>query len=309
MTDRTARITDLHRGRIRDTFLRRSLIALAALTAYAWSWSFLSGELDLLSAFSDRNLTNIDRFLGELVPYPLQGKDWDWGVAFDWAARLTREPGWEALTRTFHISVVAICLAGIVGAVLALPAARTVARPDPYLRDPRRATRPARLAWGAVVFVTRGLFVFLRAVPEYVWAFLLVRMLGVTAWPAVIALALHNAGIVGRLQAEVIENVPPARPAALRGLGASRRQIALFALIPETLNRFLLFFFYRWETCVREATVLGLLGMISLGAVINEARAGQRQDEMFFFVLLGAALVVVGDLISVVARAAVRRAS
>jgi len=309
VSDRAARIADLHGERSKDAFLRRSLIALAALTVYAWSWSLLSGELDLGSIFSERRMGNLDRFLGELVPYPLQGRDWDWGVAFDWAAGLARDPGWEALTRTFHISIVAICLAGIVGAVLALPAARTVTRPDPFLRDPRRATPLARLAWGSVVFVTRALFVFLRAIPEYVWALLLVRMLGFTAWPAVLALALHNAGIMGRLQAEVIENVPPARPAALRGLGASRKQIALFALIPETLNRFLLFFFYRWETCVREATVLGLLGMISLGAVINEARAGQRQDETFFFVLLGAALVVVGDLISVVARAAVRRAS
>ena len=48
---------------------------------------------------------------------------------------------------------------------------------------------------------------------------------------------------------------------ALRGMGAGRRQIVLTALWPISLGRLLLYFFYRWETCVREATVLGMLGV------------------------------------------------
>ncbi len=75
------------------------------------------------------------------------------------------------------------------------------------------------------------------------------------------------------------------------------------------LPRFLLFFFYRWETCVREATVLGMLGIVSLGYWIVDTRARNHYDEMFFFVLLGAGIVLVGDLVSAVAREVVRRAA
>ena len=125
----------------------------------------------------------------------------------------------------------------------------------------------------------------------------------------VLALALHNTGILGRLGAEVVENTETAAPAALRGLGAGRRQIALAGLLPLALGRWLLYFFYRWETCVREATVLGMLGIVSLGYALDEARVRDRYDDMLFYVLLGAVLVLVGDLVSAVARRIVRRST
>ena len=153
------------------------------------------------------------------------------------------------------------------------------------------------------------MLIFLRSIPEYVWAFLLLAMLGPNAWPAVLALALHNAGILGKLGAEVVENLEPAPLAALRGLGATRSQIVLLGILPMVLPRFLLFFFYRWETCVREATVLGMLGIVSLGYWIVDARARNHYDEMVFLVLIGAGIVLVGDLVSALARELVRRAA
>ena len=72
--------------------------------------------------------------------------------------------------------------------------------------------------------------------------------------------------------------------------------------------RFLLYFFYRWETCVREATVLGMLGVLSLGSLIRDARASNFYDEMVFYVLLGSCLVMIGDFASAVSRALLRRA-
>ena len=72
------------------------------------------------------------------------------------------------------------------------------------------------------------------------------------------------------------------------------------------LPRFLLFFFYRFETCVREATVLGMLGIYSLGYWVDEARSRGRYDEMLFLVALGALLVLAADFVSWWARRAVR---
>ena len=59
---------------------------------------------------------------------------------------------------------------------------------------------------------------------------------------------------------------------------------------------------------MREATVLGMLGMGSLGFWIVDARARTRYDEMLFYVLAGALLVLAGDLVSAAVRRAVRRA-
>ena len=54
--------------------------------------------------------------------------------------------------------------------------------------------------------------------PEYILAYLIMSMLGSPAWPAVLALAIHNTGILGRLHAETIENVERRPLAALRAL-------------------------------------------------------------------------------------------
>jgi phosphonate transport system permease protein len=146
----------------------------------------------------------------------------------------------------------------------------------------------------------------MRAIPEYVWAFLLIALVSDPSWAAVLALGLHNAGILGRLGAEIVENADHPAPAALRGLGGTRGQVLAAGLVPLSLPRFLVYFFYRWETCLREGTVLGILGIATLGRLIKDSRAFDRYDEMMFFVLLGAALVFVGDLLSLLARRVVR---
>lgn len=309
MTTRAACIADLRRDRPRSPALLWSSLGLAVLAAYSWIWGFASGTLEPADSASPQRLRNLGRFLDDVTPHPLVGREWDFGVAWDWAADLMARGGWQAALATLWISVAAAVLAGIGGALLAIPAARTVFRPDPFLPSPRPASAIAADLWWTANIATRGVLVFLRAIPEYVWTFLFVMTLGVSAWPAVLALAIHNAGILGRLQAEVVENVESGSPQHLRATGATRSQIVLFSVLPTTLNRFLLFFFYRWETCVREATVLGMLGVVSLGSVIREARTALRYDELLLFVLCGAAIVMVGDLVSALARGAVRRAS
>ena len=77
-------------------------------------------------------------------------------------------------------------------------------------------------------------------------------------------------------------------------------------LAPTSFNRFLLFFFYRWETCVREATILGMLGISSLGYHISISRNFLRYDQMLFYVLLGAAVIILGDVLSDVLRRRLR---
>jgi phosphonate transport system permease protein len=94
----------------------------------------------------------------------------------------------------------------------------------------------------------------------------------------------------------------------MRGLGATRTQLYLAGVFPLSINRFLLYLCYRWETCVREATVLGMLGGVSLGFWVQDARARNHHDEMALVILLGSLLVIAGDVVSVMIREVVRRA-
>ena len=303
-TARAAEVARLRKNRSRSAFLRASTMVVVVVVSVSW----LLGGFDPGDALTSRRVTNLSRFLHEVVPYPLRTADRAPGGAWGWAGDLLARRGLGAAKQTLALSVAAIVLAGATGLVMSMPAARNVASPEPF-STPGAADPATRFAWTMVVGLARLVLTFARAIPEYVWAFLLLAMLGQQAWPAVLALALHNAGILGRLGAEVVENIEPGVPRALRALGGTRLQVAAIGVVPLVLPRFLLYFFYRWETCVREATVLGLLGFTSLGYWVADARARDRYDEMMLFIVLGAGLVLLGDVMSTVTRAFVRRAA
>jgi len=304
-TDRERVLRRLAGSRPRSLFLRWSGAAFAALVVHAW----LTGGFALEDFLAARRIANVERFAGELKPYPLQSQDWDGEVALHWAAELMATRGWSAAATTLAISILAIVLAGVGGALATLPATRTFATAEPYVPDAAAPSVARRTAWNASVWIARAVLIFARAVPEYVWAFLLIAVIGPNVWAAVLALAVHNAGILGKLNAEVVENLPPETLTGLRALGARRRHIAIAGIVPAVMPRFLLLFFYRWETCVREATVLGMLGIVSLGWFIQDARARQQYDVMLALILLGAALVLAGDVASALARDRIRESS
>ncbi len=297
------RLDALISSRPRDSFIRFSLMALGilmllALTVNLWS----AGEI-----FTPRRMENLSRFFSELRPWPLQGEVWSWETAWFWARGILADRGWQALSGTLAISVLAIVIAFFLGGLIALPASRRLMSPEPWLADVGGKRPVLRFLFLLVRSLVRFCMIILRGLPEYIWAFFLLALLGPEPWALVLALAIHNAGILGRFGSELADDMNPLPPSALRGLGAGRLQLAFFSVFPMTLNRFLLYFFYRWETCVREATVLGMLGVASLGFWIVDARARGRYDELFLFLLLGVLLVLVGDLLSSLIRARLRR--
>ncbi len=304
MSQRLATIKSLHGQRPRRLFVTWSLRILAAIVLFSW-WA---GDFHLMGWLTDRRLANLQRFLQEVRPWPIQNHGWETSTVSHWAQELWLSKGAEAFVATLAISVVAIVLAGGLGAFFSLFAARNLTTAEPLLPGGKQPGRNIVFFWKALVLTTRAGLVFVRAVPEYIWAFLFLALFGANAWPMVLALALHNTGILGKLSAELIENQSDLNSSALRGMGASRMQIVWASLYPQTLSRFLLYFFYRWETCVREATVLGMLGMTSLGLLIVDSRSRNRYDEMLYYILLGALLVIIGDLVSAIARRIIRKA-
>ncbi|MFT6864632.1 MAG: phosphonate transport system permease protein [Akkermansiaceae bacterium] len=248
----------------------------------------------------------LSRFWTKITPDPVAPENgvstWDerkeaWAEGADevipWMAQIWESPGAEALANTVAMSVAAIIVAGVMALLLVPWAMRTLATGKPLGLDSGGGS--VRVMLG---HVTRGFFVASRAVPEYLYAFLLVGLMGPSAWPLVFALALHNVGILGRLWSEVGENQSSGEARAVMQVGGGRLQAFYSSLLSLSLNRFLLFFFYRWESCMREATVLGMLGFSSLGYYISIRKSFREYDEILFFSLLGAAVIIVGDIVS-----------
>jgi phosphonate transport system permease protein len=282
-------LAELHRQRPQNHFVRGSALAFVGLVL--WSWG--TGAHSFSELATPRALRNLGRFLGEIQP-TLTIAWWREAVPF------------AAWSNTLALAVAAVGLSTAAGAALSLGASRNLAHPEPWLPSGRPPSNVVRLGWHGVVGLTRLFLTFLRAIPEYVWAFLLVALLGIGPWPAVLALALHNSGILGKLFAEATEDIDPAAARALRGVGATRLAVFGGAVLPQVANRWLLYVFVRWETAVREATVVGLLGVVSLGWFIQDARSRMLYDEMLALVLAGAILIGAGDALSIWLRARIR---
>ena len=83
-----------------------------------------------------------------------------------------------------------------------------------------------------------------------------------------LALALHTAGVLGRLFAEALENAPPEPAAAIRLQGGSQVAAFCFGTLPNLWPQLLAYSLYRWENNIRMASVLGFVGAGGLGQML-----------------------------------------
>ena len=245
----------------------------------------------------EQRMRNLDRFANDIVPFPVREAGGDWEKIGPWLGEKMSGGGSEAVWQTSHLGTASILLAGALALIGVRYASRTLASSTP--RDVREDDSVWRALLGSGL---RFVAMIGRAMPEFILAFLLLRIFGPTVWALILALAIHNGGILLRLGAEIIDNTPSRAASVILAQGGSRNSAFLAALVPAGFNRLVLFLFYRWESCIREATVLGMLGVASLGFLISDARVSFFYDEMVLWVALGAALVFLGDLTSDFAR-------
>lgn len=195
--------------------------------------SFLSLDLQLAALASGPALASMGRFVQEFFPPDLD-------PAF---VRRVAAGAWETLA----MSALGTLLAALAGVAMALPAGR---------------------AGGVTRGTARLLLNALRAVPELVWAALLLISAGLGPFAGTLALAIHTSGVLGRLFAEALENAPPGPGAALRAQGAGSVAVFLYATLPQVLPQLLSYTLYRWENNIRAAAVLGVVGAGGLGQLL-----------------------------------------
>jgi len=124
-----------------------------------------------------------------------------------------------------------------------------------------RNTAPLR----ALKDVTRFGLSFLRAVPEFVFALVLIPAIGLGPFPGVLALFLHNLGVLGKMISELIEAADPGPQEAVASTGASRPLVMLFGILPQIAPEILSQAFYRLEVNIRASVVLGFVGAGGIG--------------------------------------------
>ncbi len=129
------------------------------------------------------------------------------------------------------------------------------------------------------------------SVPELVWAALMVIAAGLGPFAGTLALALHTTGVLGRLYAESLENVPPLPERALRDAGSGRLAAFAYATLPLVAAQGVAYALYRLEMNIRMAAVLGFVGAGGLGqllyfhlSIFQQAQAATLLIAMFVLV-------------------------
>ena len=183
-----------------------------------------------------------------------------------------------ASMETVAISLIGTLIAAIGGLALALPGAGR---------------------WGhAAKAIARLVMNVLRAIPELVWAGLLVVAAGLGPFTGTLALAVHTAGVLGRLFAESLENISAEPYNALRHHGTGAAAAFWYSTFPQVLPQIISYALYRWENNIRAAAVLGVVGGGGLGQMLHfHLSLFQMQDAA---TILIAMIVLVGlvDIVS-----------
>lgn len=205
--------------------------------------------------------------------------------------------------KTLAMSILAITVAGLGGILLSLPAANNFLLPGGILDT--GGNKNTGWGWAILVF-TRFLLLFTRAIPAPIWALIFLFVLFPGILPGAIALGIHNLGILGRLMAEVTENLDERPLRSLKALGASGPQILLYGVLPRTLPRFIAYILYRWEVCIRATVIVGLVGAGGLGRLLAEQLSSFDYRGVVTTLICFICLTFVVDLVSASVRRALR---
>ena len=184
---------------------------------------------------------------------------------------------------TLQMSYLGALIGALVAAPLAALSTRGVATVD--------ASRGERVLRAVPYHLSRLLLNVFRSVPDILWALVFVVALGLGPFPGTLALAVHSAGVLGKLYSETLEAVPSRPVEALTATGASDLQAFLFGRLPQAMSSFTSLTLYQWECNIRSATILGFVGAGGIGQQILISM--NLFDYPKVATLVGATIVVV----------------
>ena len=239
---------------------KTSIIWLGIAGILVWSWS--PAEMgNWISLFTDW------RNMAEFGSAFLQPNFHDWDIYL------------EEMLVTVQIAVWGTALAVVVGIPLAILSSSNIC--------PQWVVQPVRRLMDAF-----------RAINEIVFALLFVVAVGLGPFAGVMALFVHNTGVVAKLFSEAVESIDPRPVEGIRATGASRLQEVIYGVVPQVIPLWSSYTLYRFETNVRSATVLGIVGAGGIGHYLWESVRSFLYAETAAIIIIVVLSVSLIDIVS-----------
>ena len=204
----------------------------------------------------------IENFWGDLA-------EWYWGLRF-WL---------RLLVETILMGFVGTVLGGILALALCFPASRNL------------------VSNSAIYFAARRALEFCRTVPELVFALIFVFAFGLGPFAGVLAIAVHTAGSLGKLFAEVNENADPRPIEGVRAAGGNWPMVMRLGVVPQALPNYASYLLLRFEINVRGASALGIVGAGGIGEDLYVAIRQFEYTDISAIILL---LIITTSIIDII---------
>ncbi len=232
--------------------------------------------------FTEKNGHFALKFLRRLVGVGLE--DPAWTQAYIWKDTLV------ATLDTLKMSLLSILLTGVMALVSVPLGTRSIAFGDLTL-----TTSPlGRFAY----YMTQALYTLGRAIPELIWAMMIIFVFKPGLVAGALALAIHNFGILGKLWTETIDDMATGPVHGLALTGASHWQLLVFAVLPAVVGKWVSYMVYRWEIILRTTIVVGFVGAGGLGQDFRTAMSFLHYDRVLVILLTYLSLVYLADRLS-----------
>lgn len=264
-------------GDSRDPATRPRL--LLSLLAIALLWPGIRfSELDLGVLLTSDSQSEMGRFVSTFWP-PAYGEEF-------------LPLLWQATLQTLAIATAGMSLALLLAVPASLLASRALS-----LSAASRTGRPS-VCGRLLRWPVRGVLIFLRSVPEIVWALLFVRAVGLGPTAGVLAIAITYSGMLGKVYAEIFESVDQRPAHALLQAGSGRLAAFCYGILPNVAAELLSYTVYRWECAIRASVVMGFVGAGGLGQQMDLSLRMFAGGEVASLLLTFMLLVLLADQLS-----------
>ncbi|MBC7543390.1 MAG: phosphonate ABC transporter, permease protein PhnE [Candidatus Sericytochromatia bacterium] len=149
-----------------------------------------------------------------------------------------------------------------------------------------------------VYLAVRSVLNFLRSIPDLALGLMFISAVGLGAFAGTLAVTVSTTTILAKLISEKIEGIDGGVVEALQTTGANHAQVLMWAVVPQILPDIVGLFLYRFESNIRAAAVLGLIGAGGIGQLMNNAFRQFQYREAAAIVLVLIVLVMTVDFFS-----------
>ncbi|NUL44408.1 phosphonate ABC transporter, permease protein PhnE [Cellulosimicrobium funkei] len=228
-------------------------------------WSFIGAEFNF--AKLGEGAVNMGEFLSRMFP-----PTWD---KIDIII--------ELLIETLQMAIVGTALGAVLSLIVAFGAASNIAP-----------------TW--LYYPTRWIMNVIRSLPDLVFALMFVSAVGLGPFAGILAMTIGSIGSIGKIFAEAMEAVDRGPVTAMQAVGASRRQIVQFAVLPQAAPNLVSYTLLLFEGNVRGATILGMVGAGGIGLELTTAMKMYDYGHLSAIVICIIVLVTIIDQASAIIR-------